>query len=221
LEGIGFNTTSSPKVVCETFMDMNNPGRDEPMHKNDTTKFLEDTNQGIPTHENSCAFTFFGNAGATLMTTLNFLGLNVGLSVWLWTTLNVKNSLDASHISTLCQGHRMDVDTLPFASVKSTPPPPPPSSSSESYATSNQKSKWNRKRKSKKKSPNPTSHAGDMQPSSLSYVGGEILVTTSNIGRKSPTSASHVGDVPPAFASHDGGKVQSLQVILVICQQPL
>jgi hypothetical protein len=28
--------------------------------------------------------------------------LNVGLTIWLWTTSNVVNSLDASEINTLC-----------------------------------------------------------------------------------------------------------------------
>jgi hypothetical protein len=104
-------------------MDMNNPARDEPMHKNDMAKVLEDTNQGTPTQGDSCAFPFFGNVGAPLMATLNILGLNVGLSVWLWTTPNVLNSLDASQISTLCQGHRMDFDPSPSASAKFTSPP--------------------------------------------------------------------------------------------------
>jgi hypothetical protein len=113
LEGMGFYTTGSPESVCETFSDMNNPTRDEPMHKNVMAKVLEDTNQGTPSQGDSCAFPFFGNVGAPLMATLNIPGLNVGLSVWLWTTLNVLNSLDASQISTLCHGHQMDVDPLP------------------------------------------------------------------------------------------------------------
>jgi hypothetical protein len=75
---------------------MKNPTRDEPMHKNDMDKVLEDTNQGTPTQGDSCAFPFFGNIGAPLMVTLNIHELNIGLSVWFWTTLNVLNSLDAS-----------------------------------------------------------------------------------------------------------------------------
>jgi hypothetical protein len=172
LEGVGFYTTGSPESVRETFMDMNNPTRDEPVHKNDMAKVLEDTNQGTPTQGDSCAFPFFGNVGAPLMATLNILGLNVGLPVWLWTTPNVSNSLDASQISTLCQGHRMDFDPSPSASTKFTSPPPP--SSGESLATSNQKSKRNRKRKSKKKkSPTSASHVGDLSPASASHAGGK------------------------------------------------
>jgi hypothetical protein len=146
----------------------------------------------------SCAFPFFGNVGAPLMATLNILGLNVGLPVWLWTTLNVPNALDASQISTLCHGHRMDVDPLPSASTKSTPSPSP--SSGESLATSNQKSKRNRKRKSKKKkSPTSMSHVGDLHPTSASHAGG-----------KKPTTASHVGSESPVTA-----------VILALVHQPL
>jgi hypothetical protein len=168
-------------------------------------KVLEDTNQGTPSQGDSCAFPFFGNVGAPLMATLNIPGLNVGLPVWLWTTLNVPNALDASQISTLCHGHHMDVDPLPSASTKSTPSPSP--SSGESLATSNQKSKRNRKRKSKKKkSPTSASHVGDLSPTSASHVGGKKPVLCkscwkhksshcSHTGEKSPTSASHVGDV--------------------------
>jgi hypothetical protein len=104
LEGVGFYTTGSPELVRETFMDMNNPMRDEPVHKKVMAKFIEDTNQGTPSQGDSCAFPFFGNVGAPLMATLNIPGLNVGLPVWLWTTLNVPNSLDASHISTYVMG---------------------------------------------------------------------------------------------------------------------
>jgi len=64
LEGIGFYTTASPMLVCETFSDMNNPTRNDPMHKNVMAKFLEDTNQGTHTHGDSCALPFFGNVGA-------------------------------------------------------------------------------------------------------------------------------------------------------------
>jgi hypothetical protein len=109
------------------------------------------------------------------MATLNIPGLNVGKSVWLWTTLNVPNALDASHIRTLCHGHRMDVDPLPFGSMKSTSPPSP--SFGESIYTSNQKSKRNRKRKSnKKKNKSPTSvgHVGDVPPTSVSHAGGKV-----------------------------------------------
>jgi hypothetical protein len=77
-------------------MDMNNPTRDKPVHKNDMAKVLVDTNQGTPAQGDSCDFPFYGNVGAPIMATLNIIGLNEGLLVWFWTTLNVPNSLDAS-----------------------------------------------------------------------------------------------------------------------------
>jgi hypothetical protein len=46
LEGVGFYTTGSAESVHETFMDMNNPARDEPVHKNDMAKFLRIPTKG-------------------------------------------------------------------------------------------------------------------------------------------------------------------------------
>jgi hypothetical protein len=137
LEGMGFHTTGSPESVCETFMDMRNPLRDEPVHKKIIAKVLEDTNQETPSQRDSCAFLFFGNIGAPLMATLNISWWNVGLLIWLWTTLNAPNTLDDSQISTLCQGHRMNVDPLPSTTIKFTPSLS--SSSGEIIATNNQK----------------------------------------------------------------------------------
>jgi hypothetical protein len=50
--------------VYDTFVDMRNISRDEPMNNNDLEKFLEDTSQGTPSQGDSCAFPFFGNIGA-------------------------------------------------------------------------------------------------------------------------------------------------------------
>jgi hypothetical protein len=118
LEGVGFYTIGSLELVRENLMNMRNPIRDEPVHNNDMAKVLEDTNQGTPAQGDSCAFPLFGNIGAPLMATLNILGLNVGLSVWLWTTPNVLNSLDDSQIRTLCHGHRMYFDPSPYTFCK-------------------------------------------------------------------------------------------------------
>jgi hypothetical protein len=178
LKGVGLNNIGSPprEPVEETKVALKVPQGKTLCNKTIMDKFLEDTNQGTPSQGDSCAFPFFGNIGAPLMATLNIPGLTVGLLVWLWTTLNVPNALEASQISTLCQGNQIDVDPLPSSSVKYTPPPS--ASSSESLATSNQKSKRNRKRKNKKKkqrqrenSPTTASHVGDMQPTTASHVG--------------------------------------------------
>jgi hypothetical protein len=92
---MGFYTIDSPESVRKNFLDMNNIARDELVYKKFMAKFLEDTNQGTPAQGDSYAFPFFGNVGAPLMATLNIIGLNVGLPIWLWTTLNVLNSLDS------------------------------------------------------------------------------------------------------------------------------
>jgi hypothetical protein len=121
LEVVVFYTNGSLESMRENFMDMNNPARYEPMHNKVISKVLEDTNQGNPSQGNYFSFPFFENVSAPLMATLNIHGLNVGLPVWLWTTLNVPNSLDASQIITLCQEHHMDVDPLSSAPVKPAP----------------------------------------------------------------------------------------------------
>jgi len=173
-----FDTTSFPKLVCETFTNLNDLEKGELVHKIFMAKVPGDTNQGAPSQGDSCAFPFFGNVGVPLMATLYIPGLNVGLPVWLGTIPNVPNALDASKLSTLCHGHNVDVPS----STKSYPPPF--AFSSESIATSNQKSKRNRKRKNKKKkSPTSTSHVGD----------------------RYSTSTSHVEDQHPASTIHAGG----------------
>jgi hypothetical protein len=196
--------------VCETFTDLNDPAREEPVHNIFMEKFPDDTNQGTPSQGDSCAFPFFGNVGVPFMATLYILGLNVGLLVWLGTTPNVTNSLDASQLRTLCHGHHVDVPL----STKSSPPPS--AFSSESLATSNRKSKQNRKRKNKKnKSPTSVSHVGDrsstfeshvedQHPASASHDGGKIPVTASHTGDRSVASVSHVIDQSLTFASHVG-----------------
>ena len=130
-----FDNTGSSESVCETFTDLNDPTRGEPLHKIFMANVLEDTNQGTPSQGDSCAFPFFGNVGVPLMATLYIHGLNVGLPVWLGTIPNVPNDLDASQLSTLSHGHHVDVSS----STKSSPPPSP--TSGESTITSNRNSK--------------------------------------------------------------------------------
>ena len=82
--------------MCESFIDLNDPARGEPIHKLFMAKFPNHTNQGTPSEGDSCAFPFFRNIGVPLMATLYILGLNVGLPVWLGTISNVSNALDTS-----------------------------------------------------------------------------------------------------------------------------
>jgi hypothetical protein len=130
-----FDTTGLPESVHETFTDLNDPARGEPVHRIFMANFLNHTNQGAPSQGDSCAFPFFKNVGVPLMATLYIPGLNVGLPVWLGTIPNVPNSLDAYQSRTLCHGHPVDVSS----SANSSPPASP--ASGESTITSNRKSK--------------------------------------------------------------------------------
>ena len=126
-----FYTTGSPESVCETFTDVKDPARGEPVHKIFMAKVPSDTNHGTPLQGDSCAFPFFGNVGFPLMATLYIPGLNVGLLVWFGTIPNVPNALDASQLRNLFHGHPVDVSS----STNSSSPPSP--ASGESTVTSN------------------------------------------------------------------------------------
>jgi hypothetical protein len=228
-----FDNTGLLESVCETFTDLNDPKRKEPMHNIFMDKFPDDTNQGTPSQGDSCVFPFFGNVGVPLMAILYIPGLNVGLPVWLGAIPNVLNSLDDSQLRNLSHGYQVDV---PSSSKSSLPPSP---ASGECTITSNRKSKRSRKRKNnKKKSSNSVSHVGDRSSTSKIHVEDQHLASTFHAGGKhppsaiqdegkspvtashtrnryvasashvidpSPISTSHVGDVPPFTASHVGG----------------
>jgi hypothetical protein len=191
----GLNTIDSLELVHETLTNLDNPAREEPMHKTIMDKFLGDTSQGIPSQGEFCAFPFFGNVGAPLMATLNILGLTIGLSVWLWTTMNVLNVLDVSYINTLFHGHQVVVDPLSCLSMKYNPSF---SSSRESISNSKKKYKKNRKRKKKKRQ-------REKPPTGASHVGGKKLVITIHSSDKQPTIVNHAGGQRPANASHSRG----------------
>ena len=91
------------------------------------TNIPVEANQETPTEGDPCDFPFFGNVGTPLMATLNIPGLNVGLLVCLWFTLNILNILKASQRSTLFQGHRMVVNCSSSLKDKSRIPLSPPS----------------------------------------------------------------------------------------------
>jgi hypothetical protein len=219
-----------PESVCDTFKELKDPTREEPMHNIFMDKVNEDTNQGTPSQGDSFAFPFFGNVGVPLMATLNIPGLNVGLLVWLGTIKDVPNDFESSQLRTLIHGNPVDVSS----SAKDSTPPSP--ASGESTVTSNHKFKRIRKRKIRNKKsptsvshlgdrsttpashieyqhPNSASHVGGTQPPSTSHVRGGILVTASHTGNRSvasasnvidpsPTSSIHVRDVKPVTASH-------------------
>jgi hypothetical protein len=214
LEGVGFYTTGFPESACETFLDVKNPTRDEIAHNNVMEKFLEETNHGTPSQGDSYAFPFFGNIGVHLMATLKIPGLNVGLPIWLWTTLNVPNSLYDSYISTLFHKNRIDVDYLPYSFTKYNPPPF--ASSGEILYTNNHKSKRNTKMNIKKKKsliyashgrgkiPVTAIHIDIRSSTSASHVGDQQLASTIHAGSASPVTTSHTSIKLPASMSHVG-----------------
>jgi len=71
---------------------------------------LVDANQRTPPKKDPCDFPFLGNIGAPLMATFNIPGLNVGLPVWLWSTLNIPIVLEDFQMNALFQGHQMGVN---------------------------------------------------------------------------------------------------------------
>jgi hypothetical protein len=100
-----FDNTGSSESVCETFTDLNDPAKGEPMHKIFMAKVPDDTNQGTPLQGDSCSFPFFRTIGVPLMATLYIPRLNVGLPVWLGTIPNVPKDLDSFQLRTLCHGN--------------------------------------------------------------------------------------------------------------------
>jgi hypothetical protein len=113
------------------YMDLNDPAREEHVHKIFMEKVTDDTNQGNPSQGDSYAFPLFGNVGVPLMAMLYIPGLNVGLPIWLGTIPNFPNSLDASQLRTLCHGHHVDVPSSTKYYL------PPSALFVESIATSN------------------------------------------------------------------------------------
>jgi len=79
---------------------------------------MESTNQGFPLGGNPSPFSSWRNIGAPYMATLSFLGLTIGLLVWLFSTSLVQNVMISPQSSTPPTGKnkpRVDpkVDPLP------------------------------------------------------------------------------------------------------------
>jgi hypothetical protein len=102
-----FDNTDFLALVCETFPDLNDPTKGEPVHNIFMDKVPNDTNQGTPSQGDSCAFPLFGNVGVPLMATLYIPGLNMGLPIWLGTIPNFLNALKTSWLIMLCHGHHV------------------------------------------------------------------------------------------------------------------
>jgi len=160
-------------------------------------------NQGTLPKGDPCACPFFGNVGTPFMATLNIPGLNVGLPIWLWSTPNIPNVLEAYQMNALFHGHHMGANCSSSFKDKYGIP--------FSLPSCNKKSQNRRKRKSKKKnnsihsSSTSVSYVGDEPSATASHTRGISLVTASHTSNSSSTSASHVEDYPLASASHAGG----------------
>ena len=70
--------------------------REGSVNQLDMANIPVETNQDTLPKRDPCAFPFFGNIGTPLMATLNIPGSNVGLPVWLRSTPNIPNVLEAS-----------------------------------------------------------------------------------------------------------------------------
>ena len=87
--------------------------------------------------------------GPPIMATLNLSGFALGLPVGLFSTLNVLNAPDASHISTLYQEHQNNFNPLSSSPLRSVSPPS--ISSGEWLIPSSRSSKRNRRKKNKRR----------------------------------------------------------------------
>lgn len=169
-------------------------------------KIPKDANEGTPPEGAPCDFNFFGNVNSRL----NIPGLNVGLPIWLWSTMNIMNSLEASQIRILFQGNYMYFNhsysfLRKFRLHLST-------SCSEILATSNKRYQWSIMRRNKKNknkvffetSPTSTSHVGGMSPLTTNHTSKETITSACHVHNESPKSASHVHDKLPTTMSHVG-----------------
>ena len=111
--------------------------------------FPEFTNQGIPSEGNPGPFPAFRNVCAPYMATLSLPGLNVGFSVWLFSTSVVLNAPIPVQPSPPPEQHHVDskVDLSPSSPVSLTSSSTSPS---ESLDSSNQVAKKKKKKKKKK-----------------------------------------------------------------------
>jgi len=112
---------------------------------------------------------------------LSLLGLTIGLSVWLFSTLIILNATSASVVSTSPQEHQPHVDPSPSSPVRSSSPSPLARSSSisssllsESSEAGNLMNKKKKKMKIKKKK----NKQGSKLPTTARHVGKQPVTVT-------------------------------------------
>jgi len=153
--------------------------------------YFLNTNQGNPSQRASCIFPSFGNVFSPLMAILNILRLIMGLSIWLFSTLNVPNAPKI------------------FVPMKYIPPS---SYFGESISPTNHNFIRNIKRKDKKKK----QRQRDKSPTTTIHVRDKSSTTTSHSSYMSLVTVCHTGDKKPTIASHVRGKKQVILGALIL-----
>ena len=95
---------------------------------------MESTNQGFPLWGNHSPFSSWGDVGAPHMDTLSFLGLTIGLPVWLFSTSVVQSTM----IPEQSNQQLDDTEVTPQPSTSLVSPSPPSSSLGEVGKAKNQ-----------------------------------------------------------------------------------
>jgi hypothetical protein len=139
----------------------------------------EPTNQGTPLHGDPHPFPCFGNIGPPYIATLSLPRFTIGLLVWLFSTLVMKNAPGALNAIRPPQEHQPPVDPFPslpvgYSSLFSSMP-------GEICDASNQEAKKETKRKNKERK---NKRRGN-QPTIVNHVGSvDNVDKPKNIGQK-------------------------------------
>ena len=107
---------------------------------------MESTNQWFPLGGNPSPFSSWGDVGAPHMATLSLPGLTIGLSIWLFSTFAIQNTVILEKSSQRLD----DTKVTPQPSTSSNSPSPPSSSLDEAGKSKNQVTKKEKKGKEKK-----------------------------------------------------------------------
>ena len=110
---------------------------------------MESTNQGIPLGGNPSPFSSCGDIGSPYMATLSLPRITIGLSVWLFSTSVIQNTV----IPQQSNKQPDDTEVTPSPSTSFVSPSPSSSSLGETSNTKNQVDEKKKKGKEKKKKP--------------------------------------------------------------------
>jgi hypothetical protein len=142
------------------------------------------TNEATLAPREPFVFPSYKNVGPLYIATLSFLGLTIGLLVWLFSTPVIPNAASASVVNTSPQEHQPHVDPSPSSPVRSSSPAllarfsfVSSSSSSECSEASNPMDKNNKKKRNIKKKKNKQ---GSKLPTTARHV-GKKQITVNNV----------------------------------------